>query len=225
MKLEPSSKKAIDEFLKNPKPDTKGVDDVHKDSDVDSSIFSQHHTLGTEDGQASPGPHIHDGRTSRQIPQASVVSLESRLTAIENSINITYNFFDWNATFGGPSVRTALYPDAMTVLNQSIDGSLPVAPNIDRVFIHLMADVDFVNHNDLRWGCQINGTNLPYSNYRIVGQPDAGETGRYLVYMIWDYPKASIPASVVTIAYFVGWTVSPGRQADIYSARVWYEWG
>lgn len=37
----------------------KEVDNAHAHSDVDSSVFAQHHTLGTKAGQAAPGNHKH----------------------------------------------------------------------------------------------------------------------------------------------------------------------
>lgn len=40
---------------------------LHRDSDVDESPIAQHHTLGILPNQASPGDHIHDGRTSKKI--------------------------------------------------------------------------------------------------------------------------------------------------------------
>ncbi len=43
------------------------VNTLHVNSDVDKSTLSQHHTLGVLPNQASPGDHIHDGRTSRKI--------------------------------------------------------------------------------------------------------------------------------------------------------------
>ena len=41
------------------------VEEIHKNSDKDSSQLSQHHTLGPRHNQASPGDHIHDGGTSK----------------------------------------------------------------------------------------------------------------------------------------------------------------
>lgn len=40
---------------------------LHRDSDVDESPIAQHHTLGILPNQASPGDHVHDGRTSKKI--------------------------------------------------------------------------------------------------------------------------------------------------------------
>src|SRR5947208_10837745 len=39
----------------------------HSSSDADSSPKSQHHTLGTNRNQSSPGDHIHDGVTSKKL--------------------------------------------------------------------------------------------------------------------------------------------------------------
>lgn len=47
--------------------DPKRVDQNHQNSDLNSSKLAQHHTLGAEPNQASPGNHIHDGSTSKQI--------------------------------------------------------------------------------------------------------------------------------------------------------------
>lgn len=43
------------------------VNELHTRSDVDTSGRSQHHTLGYNNSQASPGDHTHDGTTSRKI--------------------------------------------------------------------------------------------------------------------------------------------------------------
>lgn len=37
------------------------VNRFHNKSDVDSSAFAQHHTIGPKPNQASPGPHKHTG--------------------------------------------------------------------------------------------------------------------------------------------------------------------
>lgn len=43
------------------------VKDFHLNSDVDQNAISQHHTLGPLANQASPGDHIHDGKTSARL--------------------------------------------------------------------------------------------------------------------------------------------------------------
>lgn len=42
----------------------KEVDDLHANSDLDSRPEAQHHTLGPNQNQASPGNHRHDGGSS-----------------------------------------------------------------------------------------------------------------------------------------------------------------
>lgn len=52
-----------------PNPDV--VNEFHRYSDVDNESASQHHTLGSDPNQASPGDHNHDGRNSRQVSATS----------------------------------------------------------------------------------------------------------------------------------------------------------
>lgn len=56
-------------------PSGQSINDFHGRSDVDSSIFAQHHTIGTSRTQAAAGNHTHDGVSS------SFVSLIRRTTA------------------------------------------------------------------------------------------------------------------------------------------------
>lgn len=42
-------------------PSGQSVNDFHGRSDVDSSLFAQHHTIGTSRTQAASGSHVHDG--------------------------------------------------------------------------------------------------------------------------------------------------------------------
>lgn len=46
----------------------------HARSDVDSSIYAQHHTLGPRPNQAAPGPHKHDGTSSLKILDGVILS-------------------------------------------------------------------------------------------------------------------------------------------------------
>lgn len=55
-------------------PTPKTVNKFHFKSDVDSSATAQHHTLGFKAEQASPGNHIHDGRSSKQLLAGITIS-------------------------------------------------------------------------------------------------------------------------------------------------------
>lgn len=48
-------------------PSSAAVLKIHANSDVDSAVTGQHHTLGIQHNQASPGDHQHDGKSSRRI--------------------------------------------------------------------------------------------------------------------------------------------------------------
>jgi hypothetical protein len=50
-----------------PTPSPDEVNAFHQNSDRDSSVFAQHHTLGLGPTQASPGNHSHNGKDSKRI--------------------------------------------------------------------------------------------------------------------------------------------------------------
>lgn len=51
----------------NPAPNPKQISFFHSRSDVDTSQFAQHHTIGIKHNQACAGDHVHDGKSSRKI--------------------------------------------------------------------------------------------------------------------------------------------------------------
>lgn len=58
----------------DPSPPNKVVSDFHKNASVDTSDTDIHHTLGAKEGQASPGPHTHDGGTSPLILEGYILT-------------------------------------------------------------------------------------------------------------------------------------------------------
>lgn len=54
-------------MMTQPIPSSTEVSKAHTNSDVDSAITSQHHTLGIQHTQASPGDHTHNGKSSKKI--------------------------------------------------------------------------------------------------------------------------------------------------------------
>lgn len=53
----------------NPKTlSARDVQDIHRNADTDSTVFAVHHTLGLTPGSASPGSHVHDGKSSKPLP-------------------------------------------------------------------------------------------------------------------------------------------------------------
>jgi hypothetical protein len=43
------------------------IKELHLNSDADENPLAIHHTLGARPNQASPGDHVHDGKTSKKI--------------------------------------------------------------------------------------------------------------------------------------------------------------
>jgi hypothetical protein len=50
------------------------VNRLHRRSDVDSSINSQHHTLGVKATQGAPGNHTHNGTNSKSLLAGIILS-------------------------------------------------------------------------------------------------------------------------------------------------------
>ncbi len=53
--------------MTQPVPTPGEVSKAHTNSDVDASKVAQHHTLGIQANQASPGDHTHNGKNSKKI--------------------------------------------------------------------------------------------------------------------------------------------------------------
>lgn len=53
--------------MTQPIPSADQVAKMHTNSDVDSSVNAQHHTLGILHNQATSGDHNHNGKNSRKI--------------------------------------------------------------------------------------------------------------------------------------------------------------
>lgn len=74
------------------------VNRLHTRDDVDKSAFAHHHTLGPKRGQASPGDHVHDGKTSKKIGQGlglTISGAKGSNAALASLINLLGNFIDF----------------------------------------------------------------------------------------------------------------------------------
>jgi hypothetical protein len=54
--------------------DPKTVAKFHEKDDVDASYDSHHHTLGTKNGQSSPGDHNHNGKNSVKLLKGTTIT-------------------------------------------------------------------------------------------------------------------------------------------------------
>ncbi len=66
-------------FAGSPPPDT--VDRFHANADRDGSQVALHHTLGIQHNQASPGDHLHDGKSSKKIGKGFNLSFPTTANA------------------------------------------------------------------------------------------------------------------------------------------------
>jgi hypothetical protein len=54
--------------------DAKAVEKFHEKADTDASQTALHHTLGSRNGQASPGDHNHNGKNSKKLLQGTTIT-------------------------------------------------------------------------------------------------------------------------------------------------------
>lgn len=78
----------------------KEVSALHRNSDVDSRPEAQHHTLGTQRINASPGNHTHDGITSFALLSDNFTGSRSANTAdiLNQVMNALVNLGATNST-------------------------------------------------------------------------------------------------------------------------------
>jgi hypothetical protein len=69
-------------------PSSSEVSKAHTNSDVDSSVTSQHHTLGIQHNQGSPGDHTHNGKSSKRIGKGINVGFPTTANAAYNQAQI-----------------------------------------------------------------------------------------------------------------------------------------
>jgi hypothetical protein len=74
------------------------VNSFHQRSDVDSRPNAQHHTLGISANQATPGDHVHDGRTSRKLGHKQGLTISGSKggnAAVGSIIALLSNFIEF----------------------------------------------------------------------------------------------------------------------------------
>lgn len=69
-------------------PSSQEVLKQHSNSDVDSSVTAQHHTLGISHNNSSPGDHKHDGKSSKRIGVGRDLTFPSTASATYSQAQI-----------------------------------------------------------------------------------------------------------------------------------------
>lgn len=78
----------IKQDKKNPTASPREVNAFHNNSDVDSSVNGQHHTLGIKHNQASSGDHVHDGSSSRKIGAGMNLTCDTGVSTATDLANL-----------------------------------------------------------------------------------------------------------------------------------------
>tara|TARA_R110000764_G_scaffold42777_1_gene96237 strand:- start:26 stop:619 length:594 start_codon:yes stop_codon:yes gene_type:complete len=78
------------------------VNDFHSNSDADKSTLAQHHTLGPQPNQASPGDHTHDGKTSKKLQLQNIQGVSVSYTPVGHALSTS-------PTFNGATLITGSY--------------------------------------------------------------------------------------------------------------------
>lgn len=63
---------------------------AHANSDVDASTNAQHHTLGIQHNQGSPGDHKHDGHSSKRIGKGINPAFDTTAGATYSQVQIQH---------------------------------------------------------------------------------------------------------------------------------------
>jgi hypothetical protein len=90
------------------------VNSFHLSSDFDKSAISQHHTLGIQATQASPGDHNHDGKSSRKIELGNLTSSSIPFTVEGGTLGT-------QPTFTGAPLFTGSYTKIGNLCHFQID--------------------------------------------------------------------------------------------------------
>ena len=90
------------------------VKDFHLNSDVDQNAISQHHTLGPLANQASPGDHIHDGKTSAKLTLSNLEGQSIPFTVVGGTTGT-------QPTFTGAPLFTGSYTKIGNLCHFQID--------------------------------------------------------------------------------------------------------
>ena len=69
-------------------PTASEVNRAHTNSDVDTAVTAQHHTLGIQHSQSSPGDHTHNGKNSKKVGKGINASFPTTASATYSQAQI-----------------------------------------------------------------------------------------------------------------------------------------
>lgn len=147
------------------------VNEFHSNSDVDKSTLSQHHTLGIQPNQASPGDHNHNGRNSRRIQTDELVSPDVAYQPLGDAL-IT------SPTFSGDPLIEGSYTKIGSLVYFEIRVDFDNITSFGAGQYYLTLPFPAAHASHMRGGClhDISGND----QYAISGHVAAGSDELYL---------------------------------------------
>jgi len=141
------------------------VNSFHLSSDVDKSAISQHHTLGIQGTQASPGDHNHDGKSSRKIELGNLTSSSIPFT-------VTGGALGTQITFTGTSPFSGSYTKAGNLCYFAIDIDMDNITSFGAGQYYVSLPFSAARTFQLSDGCLHDAS--PAEQYSITGHVAAG---------------------------------------------------
>jgi len=142
------------------------VNSFHLSSDVDKSAISQHHTLGIQGTQASPGDHNHDGKSSRKIELSNLTGNSIPFTVVKGTTGT-------QLTFNGAPLFTGSYTRWGNMCHFQIDVDMDNITNFGTGEYYVDLPFNASHPYQFRDGCLHDistGRNYSISGHVAIGQ-------------------------------------------------------
>jgi hypothetical protein len=144
------------------------VKDFHLNSDVDQNAISQHHTLGPLANQASPGDHIHDGKTSAKLKLSDITNDNASIP-----FTVVGGTLGTQPTFTGAPLFTGSYTKIGNLCHFQIDVDMDNITNFGTGEYYVDLPFNASHPYQFRDGCLHDistGRNYSISGHVAVGQ-------------------------------------------------------
>ena len=149
------------------------VKDFHLNSDVDQNAISQHHTLGPLANQASPGDHIHDGKTSAKLKLSDITNDNASIT-----FTVVFGTTGTQPTFNGAPLVTGSYTRWGNMCHFQIDIDMDNITNFGTGEYYVDLPFNVSHPYQFRDGCLHDISTA--RNYSISGHVAVGQKRLYL---------------------------------------------
>ena len=147
------------------------VNDFHSNSDVDKSTLAQHHTLGPQPNQASPGDHAHDGRTSKKLQLQNIQGVSISYQPLGDTLGTS-------PTFDGAPLITGSYTKFGNLVHFQIDVDFDNILTFGTGQYYLTLPFPAEHAYYLRDGCLHDASGS--DTFAVSGHVNAGSNTMYL---------------------------------------------